>query len=122
MNQNPAAFTKGQIIELGRLLFCIPGSLLKVTNSHEVRVFNERLINGASFVIHPVINVEWISGKRAKVTMKISRHAGRWAIAASFSVYLLPLIGPHALDLLGSHLFRDVTSTPNIQSLWVLTE
>ena len=48
--------------------------------------------------------------------------AGLLALAASFSIHLLPLIGPHALDLLGPHLIREVSSGRNTEPLWLLTD
>ena len=47
---------------------------------------------------------------------------GLLALAASFSIHLLPLIGPHALDLLGPHLIREVSSGRNTEPLWLLTD
>src|SRR5438552_2642561 len=54
--------------------------------------------------------------------MRSFRRAGLLALAASFSIHLLPLIGPHALDLLGPHLIREVSSGRNTEPLWLLTD
>lgn len=45
------------------------------------------------------------------------------AFFASFAVYLLPIIGPHALWLLGSHLFMRLThSGPDRVAAWIAME
>jgi len=43
-----------------------------------------------------------------------------WAFFGSFTVYLLPLVGPHAFWLLGEELARQFTRTPHQPMAWTL--
>jgi len=44
------------------------------------------------------------------------------AIAASFAIYLLPLVGPHAIWLLGEHLYMGTGSRGHRAAAWVAVE
>ena len=44
------------------------------------------------------------------------------AALLSFSVYLLPLIGPHAITLLGQGLLIELTRDTNRAPAWIATD
>ena len=44
------------------------------------------------------------------------------AIAASFAIYLLPLVGPHAIWLLGEHLYMGVGGRGHRPAAWLTVE
>ncbi len=45
-----------------------------------------------------------------------------WAALLSFSVYLLPLVGPHSLTLLGAGLLQELTGGRDRSALWLATD
>ena len=50
--------------------------------------------------------------------MSFDRSAAVRAALASFGVYLLPIVGPHAFTLLGEMVVREAVSNPERQALW----